>query len=447
MPWTYQVEELARIVGADPPDRSAAFQSISTDTRTLEPGQIFFALSGENFDGNRFVREAFGKGAAAAVCKERNDAGPCLVVAEPLKALQEFAACHRARYDICVLALTGSCGKTMSKDMVAAVLGSRRRLVKTPGNLNNEIGCPLSLLQIDDETDMAVIEMGANHSGEIARLCELARPTESAITMIAPAHLEGFGSVENVAKAKGEIVEALSPDGTFYVNADNEWCVRIAGSFPGNKVLFGSSGDVVLDACGFDESGEMRLRVKPVGELRLPLVCRAHASNVLLAIAVGLRHGVDEFQAPLREACSSLSHFKLLRIGPLEVIDDSYNANPSSMAAALETLAERPCKGARIAALGEMLELGAAAKDLHRQAGELAGKLGVTHVFVKGPHAADVAGAAKAAGASHAEAVDDAGAIAQAIHDVARAGDVLLVKGSRGLRMECVIEALQELYA
>src|SRR5690606_11767586 len=209
------------------PGRAVTFEAVSTDTRTLAPGQVFFALSGENFDGNRFVGEAFAKGAAAAVVREAAGDGPCLVVPDPLKALQAFAAYHRNRYPIPLFALTGSCGKTGVKDLTAAVLGSRWNVVKTPGNLNNDIGCPLSLLRIDEKTDMAVIEMGANHAGEIAELCRIARPTESAITLVAPAHLEGFGTVENVARAKAEIVEGLPGDGTFYVNADNPWCVKI----------------------------------------------------------------------------------------------------------------------------------------------------------------------------------------------------------------------------
>jgi len=443
MAWTYQLTDLARAIEAGAPGASIEFSSVSTDTRTLEPGQVFFALSGENFDGNRFVGQAFAKGASAAVAKVAHDGGPCLVVADPLKALQQFAACHRARYRLPLLALTGSCGKTTAKDLVAAVLGARYRVVKTQGNLNNEIGCPLSLLQIDEKTEHAVIEMGANHAGEIAGLCEMARPTEAAITMIAAAHLEGFGSVENVAKAKAEIVHAVGAGGTFYVNADDEWCARIAEAFPGKKVRFGGRGDVVLEACRFDESGEMRLRVKPVGELRLPLVCRAHAVHVLLAVAVGLTHGIEEFEGPLRAASGSLSRFRVLSIGPIEVIDDTYNANPASMTAALETLAERAVAGARIAALGEMLELGDAAAWCHREVGEAAGRLGVAHLFVKGPHAGEVIGAARANGVPDAQAMEEPDAIAQAIHAVAQPGDVLLVKGSRGMRMEQVIDAFR----
>lgn len=443
MGWTYTLAELAETIGAAAPGVDATFEGVSIDTRTLQPGQVFFALSGENFDGNRFVADALAKGAVAAVTRRRGERA--IVVDDPLKALQAFAARHRQRHPIPVFALTGSCGKTSVKDLTAAVLGSRMNVVKTLGNLNNDIGCPLSLLRIAGDTQMAVIEIGANHLGEIAALCELARPTESAITLVAPAHLEGFGSIENVAKAKGEIVEGLDANGTFYVNTNDEWCVRIGESFSGNKVYFGSRGDVVLEECGFDADGEMRLRISPIGELRLPLHSRAHANNVLLAVAVGLRHGITEFEAPLREACLRTTRFKVFELGSLTIIDDTYNANPASVAAALETLASRPGNGARIAALGDMLELGEAGPGLHAGLGQLAALLGIDRVYTYGPLSRHTVEAARAAGVEDAQTFDDHRLIAETIRAKAKPGDTLLVKGSRGMKMETVIEELRQL--
>lgn len=447
MAWTHSLRELALAVGAAAPESEAVFHSVSTDTRTLAPGDVFFALRGERFDGNRFVAEAFAKGACAAVTNEADPTGTCIVVKDPLHALQSFAACHRQRYSIPVFAVTGSCGKTMAKDLTAAVLASKHRVVKTHSNLNNEIGCPLSLLCVGDDTQIMVVEMGANHAGEIARLCVIARPTESAITMIAPAHLEGFGSIERVAEAKAEIVAGLPEDGIFYVNVDDARCVKIAESHRGRCMFFGSAGDVTLRSCRFSEAGEMLLDIDPVGELRLPLVCRAHTTNVLLAVAVGITHDVTRFEEPLREAIADSTRFRLLQVGPLEIIDDTYNANPASMAAALRTLAERPGAGARMAVLGEMLELGDAAAELHQEVGRLAGGLGVAYLFACGPHAADMAAAARAAHVAHAEVFDEHEAIAEAVASVARAGDKVLMKGSRGMRMERVIEALQRRYS
>jgi UDP-N-acetylmuramoyl-tripeptide--D-alanyl-D-alanine ligase len=445
--WSYALNDLAHILGAAPEYGDKTFSSVSTDTRALRPGDVFFALSGPNFDGNAFVAEAFAKGASAVVASVPNENGDCVIVDDPLKALQTFAARHRDRQRCRVFALTGSCGKTSTKDLVSELLATRFNVVKTRGNLNNEIGCPLSLLQIDDRTDIAVIEMGANHPGEIAGLCSLAKPSESAITMIAPAHLEGFGSIENVAKAKGEIVEGTDPHGTFYVNTDDPWCVHIAESFPGRKVRFGSSGDVTLDSLRVIGPCEMEMHVSPIGMLRLPLACRAHARNVLLAVAVGLEHGVDAFEEPLRRASLSLSRFKVKTVGPLTVIDDTYNANPASMAASLEALADWPGSGAKIAALGEMLELGAHAAKLHRDIGVKAGRLGISALFARGQHACDMIEGARAENIPFAEMIDAPQDLACSIKRMANPGDVLLVKGSRGMRMELVIEALQELYS
>lgn len=446
MGWTYRLSELAAVIGAERPAFDGDFSSISTDTRTIARGQVFFALSGDRFDGNRFVTEAFEKGAVAAVSREPSGAGPTLVVDAPLAALQTFAAHHRNRYSIPLLALTGSCGKTSTKELLATLLGTKYRVIKTQGNLNNDIGCPMSLLQIDRETEFAVIEMGANHVGEIAQLCRLARPTESAITLVAPAHLEGFGSVENVAKAKGEIAHGLQADGTFYVNLDNVWCRAIGDAFPGRKVTFGRTGDVALESCVIDDRGEIRLRIRPLGELRLPLQVPAYTTNVLLAVAVGLEHGIETFEEPLREACRNSVRFRVSNLGPLTVIDDTYNANPASVAASLEALAARGGGGARFAALGDMLELGATSTSMHRDVGTLAAKLGITKLFAYGPEGRHTVESALEGGID-GEWFDSHEALAEAVARVAKAGDALLVKGSRGMKMEGVITALEKLYA
>ncbi len=444
MAWTYTISDLARMTGGGAGSGGdLTFSSISTDTRTLKKGDLFLALTGENFDGNRFLEEAFAKGAVAAVTKAATDAGPCVVVDDPLWALQRFAQCHREQFEIPVIAITGSCGKTSSKDLVAAVLQTRYNVVKTKGNLNNEIGLPLSLLEIDDGTEAAVIEMGANHPGEIAHLCEIARPTEAAITMVAEAHLEGFGTIEDVAKAKGEIAEGLPHSGLFYVNFDDPYCVGIAEKFPGHTVSFGTGGDVALESCEFNEAGEMDLRVRPVGEMVLPLHARAHAANVLLAIAVGLQHEAVSFEEPLRRACLESTRFKVLTIGPLEIIDDSYNSNPASLRAALEALRDRPVAGARMAALGDMLELGEYADELHEAVGAFAGACGVGRIFVRGDHAQAMLKGARGAGVDDVQVIDKHQGMAEAIVQCARSGDALLVKGSRGMSMERVIESLR----
>ena len=447
MAWTYTISELARMTGGEGGGgEDVSFHRVSTDTRTLEKGDVFFALTGENFDGNRFVEEAFAKGAAGAVTTAESDAGPCVILDDPLQALQRFAQCHREQFEIPIIAITGSCGKTSSKDLVAAVLQTRYKVVKTKGNLNNEIGLPLSLLEIDADTEAAVIEMGANHRGEIAQLCGIAKPTEAAITMIAEAHLEGFGTIEDVAEAKGEIAEGLPDSGLFYLNLDDPHCVRIAEKFSGRTVSFGAKGDVALESCVFNEAGGMDFRVRPVGEFVLPLHARAHASNVLLAIAVGLEHGVVSFEEPLRRACLESTRFKVLTAGPLEIIDDSYNSNPASVRAALEALRDRPVAGARMAALGDMLELGKYADEFHEVAGAFAGACGVDHLFLRGEHAQATLKGARTAGVEDIQVIDTYEDMAEAIAHCAGPGDTLLVKGSRGMTMEKLIEALHTCY-
>jgi len=447
MGWTYTLAELAVAAGAPQEVPDVGFSAISTDTRTLSPGDLFFALRGPNFDGADYVEEAFAKGACAAVTSKASDAGPCVIVADPLQALQALAAFHRRRCEATVLALTGSCGKTTSKDLVASVLATRHNVVATQGNLNNDIGCPLSLLRMNTDTDVAVLEMGANHPGEIASLCSLARPNEAAITMIAPAHLEGFGTVDKVAEAKAEIVDALPADGVFYLNTDDAHCVRIAERFPGETVTFGQDGEVSLQSYHPGQGGEAVLCVAPVGELRLPLVCRAHAQSVLLAVAVGLHNDVEEFEAPLREALLSSPRVKLIEVGHLRVLDDTYNANPASMTAALESLADNAGRGARIAVLGDMFELGRNAPALHRELGERAYRAGVGRLLLLGEHAADVAAGARDAGLDNVEVYADHASLAAELAVTAPANATILVKGSRGMRMERVIELLRERFA
>jgi len=453
MAWAYTLGDLASLVGAEARDADTRVSGVSTDTRTVKPDEIFFALRGPNHNGGAYAKTAFERGAAAAVV----DAIPtdlpnehharCVVVADPLDALQRFAAAHRDRHPIPMFAITGSCGKTTAKDMTAAVLSAKYNVVKTTGNLNNEIGCPLTLLAIDADTTFAVVEMGANHVGEIANLCKIAKPNESAVTIVAPAHVEGFGSIERVELAKGEIAEGLPRDGCFYVNTDDPACIRIANRFHGFKYPFGTAGEVQINNIALADDGEMLLDIDPVGTLKLPLHVPAHATNAMLAISVGLRHGVSEFEGPLRDAAAASTRFKVLSVGPLTVLDDTYNANPASVRAAFHAMASRRVDGKRMAALGSMRELGADAARMHRETGALAVEAGAPYVFAFAEHAADFVDGARGAGAERAAAYETHDALADAVAAMAKPGDCLLVKGSRGVTMERVIALLQERYA
>lgn len=446
MGWQYTLAELAQVVDAKAPSADVSFSAVSKDTRSLKSGDVYFALKGEQFDGERFVSDAFAAGASAAVCASSNDDGPCVVVPDALVALQQFAAHHRNRFEIPIVAITGSCGKTTAKDFTSAVLATRNTVAKTEGNLNNEIGCPLSILNIDNETDIAVIEMGANHAGEIRSLCAWARPTESAITIIAPAHLEGFGTIENVAQAKSEIAQLLPVEGVFYVNNDDLRCRAIGDQIDCEKITFGDAGQVAIRSYRRRDDGEVDLDIDPIGTIRIPLACRAHATNVLLAIAVGLRHGIEQFEAPLREALQHATRFTIREVGPLRIIDDTYNANPASMKAALEALNEQLGNGARYAALGDMLELGKDAAAYHTEIGEYAARLGTKGLFALGQHANDIVQGARGIGIASAQGFPDTKTIAHAIAETVAPCDIILIKGSRGLRMENVIAELERIY-
>lgn len=442
--WSYTQDELVNATGGVYSGEPFTFSSVSKDTRTIKPGDLYFALSGEKFDGNDFSEDALSKGACAAVTTRDVVSGKCVVVPDVQRALQDLASHHRSRFDLPVMAITGSCGKTSCKELISAVLSTKFNVVKTQGNLNNEIGCPLSILQIDDTTDFVVLEMGANHHGEIARLCEIARPTESTITMVGAAHLEGFGSLDDVAKAKSEIMSGLPESGRYYINADDPRCVAVGEQFPGQKIRFGAGGDVSLREWAFDHNGDMVLDIDPIGTLRLPLYVPAHAQNVLLAVAVGLQHGVTEFQDSLSAACRNATRFKVYTRDGIEIIDDTYNANPSSMEVAFEALGARPGSGARIAVLGAMLELGPQSAELHRKTGTALGKHGITKVLVRGPFANELVAGAIASGVASAAVVEDHAEMASELASVIQKGDTLLFKGSRGMAMEKAIEALAD---
>ncbi|NLN94455.1 MAG: UDP-N-acetylmuramoyl-tripeptide--D-alanyl-D-alanine ligase [Candidatus Hydrogenedens sp.] len=438
----YTLDEAAVLLGLhlnmEAPEDSV-IKGVSTDTRTLRPGDLFFALNGENFRGDDFVEEAFRKGAVAAVTEGLNHSGPVFQTSSPLTALQQMAKEHRKQCPARIIGITGSCGKTTAKDMLATLLSSEYLVEKTQGNLNNDIGCPLSLFRLSRATHFGIIELGANHPGEIRMLAQLARPEEGVVTLIAPAHLEGFGTVEGVARAKSELMESLPHSGCFYVNMDDPWCRRMGEDFRGESIRFGTGGDVYLKNIDFDDDGEMVLKIHPIGTLRLPLRIRAHVSHVLLAVAVGLRHGILSFEEPLREACLLGARFQESIFQGIQILDDSYNANPTSMKAALEGLRDYPGKR-KIAIVGDMYELGDTAKLLHEKIGSYAASLSLDALLALGEYGPALVARAQAEGLTEARACDSHGEAAQWLLDHAREGDVLLFKGSRGMKMESVFE-------
>ena len=429
---------------------------VSIDTRTLAPGELYFALRGERLDGHDFVAEARSKGAVAAVVEkrwyERQDAesqaaGPLFVVADTLEALQAAAQYYRSKFALPVLALTGTNGKTTTKEMIAAVLRELGPVCKTEGNLNNHIGLPLTLFRLREAHRVAVLEMGMNHFGEIARLCEIARPDFGLITNIGHGHVEFLGGLEGVAKAKLELFEALPPDGLGFVNLDDPILAQRAPQVgPARKRTYGfaEGAEVHAERVPPDASGFPGMRVQ--GRLiRLNLLGSHNLSNALAAIAVGLEFGVSlaDMAHALAQVHVPDKRMQVSRQDDILVLNDAYNANPESTQAALQILNEVPCSGKRVFVFGDMLELGDYAPEAHAEIGRSLPRFGVDVFLAYGPQAATaVAAALEAAPRMHAKHFENKTELTKELSDLLQKGDVLLVKGSRGMKMEEILDEL-----
>lgn len=414
-------------------------EAVSTDSRSLQPGDLFVALRGERFDAHDFVGQP---GMTAALVEQLCESPISqILVEDTLAALGLLAQRWRARFAMPIVGLTGSNGKTTVKEMISAILALRGRVHATRGNLNNHIGVPLTLLKLRASHDFGVIEMGANHAGEIAYLAGLARPDIGLITNAGPAHLEGFGSIEGVVRAKGELFESLGETQTAVINADDaafgRWCAMAA---PARLCAFGFSDTAEIRGLHFDD-GVLSL-TSPHGtiDISLPLSGRHNALNALAAIAVGTQLGIA-----LKDAKAGLESMlpvggRLCRLPGLfgsTLIDDSYNANPASMAAALDVLAGLP--GERWFVMGDMGELGPDAATLHAQMGRKARDCGIERLYAVGPlcrAAADAFGE----GVRYFEAVET---LIDALKGELNADVTVLIKASRSAKLERVVQALR----
>jgi len=432
-------------------------KGVSTDSRTVKPGDVFFAIKGEKFDGHAFVAEAFSHGCTAAVVEERlpqTSPGlvdfPLLVVKDTIRALGQFARWYRQRFDIPVISITGSNGKTTTKEMIAAVLDQKFSVLKTEGNLNNHIGVPMTLFRLDKKHDVAVVEMGTNHFGEIEYLCSVAEPTHGLITNIARAHLEFFGSLEGVARAKGETFDWLASQGIGFVNADDPLVVgrakvlkrRFTYGFGGKRV------NVRGRFLGFNEKVQPRFSfgVYPLSRplsVRLRTYGKHTAENALAAAAVGLHFGigVTKIKSALEKHRPGTKRMEVLRIQGVTILNDTYNANPDSVLSALQTLAVMDCKGKIIVVLGDMLELGDSSEREHRRIGEEIRRLGFEYVLTYGKEST---AACAESHATHAFHYEEKSALIAYLEELVTPGDVVLVKGSRGMKMEDVVIHLTE---
>lgn len=449
-----------RLVTGDPDDVATG---VSTDSRSLQAGDLFVALKGERHDGHQYLAAAFSKGAAAGLVEEgaeslSPDFRNLIEVSDTLKALGDLAHFWRRRFPVRVIAITGSNGKTTVKDMAAGILSARYRVLKTEGNFNNLVGLPLTLFHLRGDEETAIVEMGMNRLGEIARLTEIAEPSVGLVTSVARAHLEGLGGLSNVARAKGEMIQRLPRGGIAILNADDRFTPRLARAARkrGAEVFtFGlaKAADyrairVRLDGLkGARFSARLGRKEEKAVDFRIGVPGRHHVVNALAALAVG-----NLFAVPVAKMKSALARFhpgskrmEVVALGKgINVINDCYNANPDSTEASLRFLKDLGKSRRRVAVLGEMLELGRWAPQSHREVGGAAARSGVKLLFAVGPHADDTvrgarrAGMARGASLPFAEVEDSL----PVIRSLLRPRDIVLVKGSRGMKMERVTEDL-----
>jgi len=435
--------------------KNVEFTGLTTDSRAVKAGELFVAFSGETFDGHNYCAKAVELGATGVLVSKDVEGLPedvaVFKVPNTLKAFQEIARAYRRSFaDLKVFAITGSNGKTSTKDLLAACLGAKYNVVKTQGNFNNEIGLPKTLLNITADTDIAVVEMGMRGLGQIAELCEIAEPDSGLISNVGETHMELLGSMENIGKAKGEIVENLPADGFAVLNGDNEYVVAAAGKTKAKVVFFGLSeacdyrgSDIVTTGLGTTFTCTEKATGIAV-QVKLQLIGEHNVYNALSAIAGAACYGVtlEESVKALATARLTGSRQEIIYIGDITFINDAYNASPASMEAALKTLAEakKAAKNARtIAVLADMLELGAISEDGHRRVGKWAVENGTDFILTYGDEAAYIADEAKKLGGNVQHCADRHEA-ANVLRTIANAGDIILLKGSHSMQVDKMLE-------
>jgi UDP-N-acetylmuramoyl-tripeptide--D-alanyl-D-alanine ligase len=433
-------------------DQEAVAMGYSIDSRTLNPGDLFIAITGERFDGHEYVQAALEKGAVGAIVEAGKQVGGdplrLLKVENTLKALQLLGAAARRLWGKPLLAVTGSAGKTTTKEILAHILATRFRVMKSSGNLNNHIGLPLQLLKLEAEHDLGVVEMGMNHAGEIRALGELAHHDLAVVTTVAPVHLEFFGSLAEIARAKYEIIETLPSGGVAVLNADDEYVSQFGRDFKGKVVTFGikRTADVTAQKVKLNgaEGSTFELVVDNVGEpVTFPLVGEHNIYNALAAAAAAMERGISPSQAAA--ALSSIAppdkRGQVLHLHSATIINDCYNSNPRALEAMIDTLASM--KGERrILVVGEMLELGPTAEALHRECGKHAAEKKIDIVIGVRGMARAVAEAACGSG-TQAQFVETPEQAGEWLARNLRPGDAVLLKASRGVKLERALDMLQ----
>lgn len=432
----------------------ASADKAGTDTRTLEKGSLFFAIRGEKFDGHQFIHAAFDKGATIVVSEIAFQAPPgcaVIVVGDTVKALGDMARNYLKTFRIPVVGVTGSVGKTTTKDMIAQILSTQYRVHKTMGNFNNHIGLPLSVLKLTREHTAAVFEMGMSGMGEIEYLSRIIYPEIGVITNIGISHIEKLGSRQNILRAKLEISKGMGEDGRLVLNGDDELLSGLEGLLPMPVIFYGINENISLHAFGIESMGEagvkftVNLRDEDVEvQIRVPGI--HNVSNALAAIACGLELGItnDNIQRGLAAYSQEKMRLNVRQFNGIKVIDDAYNAAPASVTAALSVLHELSGNQRSIAVLGDMLELGAYARDAHRQAGAMVSQQHIHHLIAIGELAQDYIDGAVNAGMKdeNTRHFSTGDASVEYLKSFLQPGDVILFKGSRGMSLDKVIEAL-----
>jgi UDP-N-acetylmuramoyl-tripeptide--D-alanyl-D-alanine ligase len=432
-------------------DRDEVASGYSIDSRTVQPGELFFAVTGERLDGHDFVEAALDRGAVAAAVRTGQvlrfqQKSRLIGVAEPLEALQRLGRAVRRLWNKPLIAVTGSAGKTTTKESLAKLLQTKFRVLKSEGNLNNQFGLPLQLLKLEPEHELAVVELGMNHAGEITALAAIAQPDIGVVTNVAPVHLGFFNSVADIARAKYELIQSLPANGTAVLNADDEYVSQFGRDFPGRVLTFAIDHPAAMSARNIRTNGlegsEFDLCAKEFCvPARLPLIGRHNVYNALAAATVAMDRGLS-----LQEVVSALSLLtpsdkrgEVLEVGGATIINDCYNSNPRALDSVVDALAAMPAKGRRIVVAGEMLELGPATEQLHRASGEHIAERKIDVLIGVRGAAQHIVDAARARGIN-AEFVDTPEAAGEWLAREIQPGDVVLLKASRGVKLEKALE-------
>ncbi len=440
-----QLAQIRAWLGLAATGAAGATLGYSVDSRTLQPGDLFFAIQGPRRDGHAYVGEAFGRGAAAAVVRSSYQSvgdGMLLPVEDPASALHRLATWARRDWGKTLIAVTGSSGKTTTKEMIAALLEDFLPISKSEGNLNNEYGLPLSLLRIRDDADAAVVEIGVNHPGELRPLADIAAPNIGVVTNVGAAHVGNFDSVDAIAAEKRQLLESLPADGIAVLNADDARVAAFRAAHSGRSVTFGIDQEADLRAEDLHDLGVEGVRFRVAGHpMVTSLPGRHNVANIVAAMAVAqcLGVGAERLQGAVGRLRPAAMRGAVRKSGGVTLIDDCYNANPAAVEAMLGVL-RRTSATRRIAVLGEMRELGARSRELHRRIGQAVTAAGLDYLVAVGGDAVEIAAATDVPGEFHDSVQDAALALAGRL----RPGDALLLKASRGVGLERARDVLLE---